>query len=82
MVNKLSHKQAMGLMVLATLLWSIAGVVSRQMTQTQGFEVTFWRSFFTVVSLSVLLPVFKGRGLFTQLPWREKTFGSQASVGR
>jgi len=74
MGNKLSHKQAMGLMVLATLLWSIAGVVSRQMTQAQGFEVTFWRSFFTVVSLSVLLPVFKGRALFTQLPWLEKTF--------
>ena len=61
-------------MVLATLLWSIAGVVSRQMTHAQGFEVTFWRSFFTVVSLSVLLPVLKGRDLFTHLPWRDKAF--------
>ena len=74
MANKLSHTQALGLMVLATLLWSIAGVVSRQMTQAQGFEVTFWRSFFTVVSLSVLLPMLKGRALLTQLPWRDKTF--------
>jgi drug/metabolite transporter (DMT)-like permease len=74
MAFKLSHAQALGLMVLATLLWSIAGVVSRQMTQAQGFEVTFWRSFFTVLSLSVLLPWFKGRALFTQLPWREKNF--------
>ena len=51
MANKLSHTQALGLMVLATLLWSIAGVVSRQITQAQGFEVTFWRSFFTMLSL-------------------------------
>ena len=74
MANKLSHTQALGLMVLATLLWSIAGVVSRQMTQAQGFEVTFWRSFFTMLSLCVLLPWLKGRALFTSLPWRDKTF--------
>ena len=74
MVHKLSHTQALGLMLLATLLWSIAGVVSRQVTHAQGFEVTFWRSFFTVLSLSVLLPMLKGRALLTQLPWRDKTF--------
>jgi len=74
MITPGRHLQALGLMVLATLLWSIAGVVSRQMTHAQGFEVTFWRSFFTVLSLSVLLPWFKGRALFTQLPWREKNF--------
>ena len=74
MVHKLSHTQALGLMLLATLLWSIAGVVSRQVTHAQGFEVTFWRSFFTVLSLSVLLPMLKGRSLLTQLPWRDKTF--------
>ena len=74
MVHKLSHTQALGLMLLATLLWSMAGVVSRQVTHAQGFEVTFWRSFFTVLSLSVLLPMLKGRSLLTQLPWRDKTF--------
>ena len=74
MVHKLSHTQALGLMLLATLLWSIAGVVSRQVTHAQGFEVTFWRSFFTVLSLSVLLPILKGRSLLTQLQWRDKTF--------
>ncbi|MFM7697968.1 MAG: DMT family transporter [Limnohabitans sp.] len=47
------HASSVVLMVLATLLWSIAGVVSRQITQTQGFEVTFWRSFFTVISLAL-----------------------------
>jgi drug/metabolite transporter (DMT)-like permease len=50
---RLSHAQALGLMVLATLMWSIAGIVSRQITQAQGFEVTFWRSFFTALSLAL-----------------------------
>ena len=73
MTFKLSHTQALGVMVLATLLWSTAGVVSRQMTHAQGFEVTFWRSFFTLASLSILLPLLKGRQLMN-LPWRDKTF--------
>jgi drug/metabolite transporter (DMT)-like permease len=73
MTFKLSHTQALGVMVLATLLWSTAGVVSRQMTQAQGFEVTFWRSFFTFASLSILLPLLKGWQLMN-LPWRNKTF--------
>lgn len=73
MTYKLSHTQALGVMVLATLLWSTAGVVSRQMTHAQGFEVTFWRSFFTLASLSILLPLLKGRQLMN-LPWRDKTF--------
>ena len=73
MTFKLSHTQALGVMVLATLLWSTAGVVSRQMTHAQGFEVNFWRSFFTLASLSILLPLLKGRQLMN-LPWRNKTF--------
>lgn len=53
MRKQLSHTQALGLMVLATLLWSVAGIVSRQIAQAQGFEVTFWRSFFTALSLLI-----------------------------
>ncbi len=74
MTFKLSHTQALGVMVLATLLWSMAGVVSRQMTHAQGFEVTFWRSLFTLASLSLLLPLLKGRALLASLPWRDTTF--------
>jgi drug/metabolite transporter (DMT)-like permease len=71
---KLSHTQALGVMVLATLLWSTAGVVSRQMTHAQGFEVTFWRSFFTLASLGILLPWLKGRHLLAGLAWRDTSF--------
>lgn len=45
-----------------TLLWSIAGVVTRQLESARSFEVTFWRSAFTALGLGVLLPVWGGRG--------------------
>jgi len=45
-----SHRRALILMIIAPLLWSIAGVVTRNLSpelQAQGrFEITFWRSVF------------------------------------
>ena len=55
----LSHAQAVAMMVAAALLWSIAGVVSRQLETAVRFEVTFWRSAFNVVSLLVILPLWR-----------------------
>lgn len=40
-------------MLLVTLLWSTAGVVTRQLRSTGGFEATFWRSLFLVLGLSL-----------------------------
>ncbi len=54
-------------MVGVTLMWSIAGVVTRQLEQARSFEITFWRSFFTVLSLLVILPFVQGRTLFAKL---------------
>ena len=54
-------------MVLVAFLWSTAGVVSRQLEAARSFELTFWRSFFTVVSLLILLPIFRGRAVFSGL---------------
>lgn len=54
-------------MVGVTLMWSIAGVVTRHLEHAQKFEVTFWRSFFTMLCLLVLLPLFKGRGVFRRM---------------
>lgn len=50
-----------------TLLWSTAGVATRHLEQARSFEVTFWRSFFTVLSLLVILPVFKGSEVFGRM---------------
>jgi drug/metabolite transporter (DMT)-like permease len=69
-----SHTRAVWTMVLVTLLWSTAGVVSRQLTAAQGFEVTFWRSFFTALSLLVILPLWQGAGVWARMPWRRGAF--------
>ena len=61
-------------MVLAALMWSSAGVVTRQLHVAQGFEVTFWRSFFTVLALLVILPLWQGAGVFRRFPWRRGAF--------
>ena len=70
----LTHRRAVALMVLVTLMWSIAGVVTRHLTQAHSFEVTFWRSFFTVLSLLVILPLWRGPRVFADLPWRNRLF--------
>lgn len=62
---KIKHSQAVVLMILVTLMWSIAGVVTRHLESARSFEVTFWRSFFTVVSLLVILPLWRGRAVFS-----------------
>lgn len=47
------HRRAVGLMILAPVLWSIAGVVTRNLSpelQAHGrFEITFWRSLFAAL---------------------------------
>jgi drug/metabolite transporter (DMT)-like permease len=54
-------------MVANAAMWSIAGVVTRQLDAAHGFEVTFWRSVFTVLSLLVLLPLMQGRAVFAHM---------------
>jgi drug/metabolite transporter (DMT)-like permease len=63
----LTHTRALCLMVLVTLMWSIAGVVTRQLHAAQAFEITFWRSFFTSLTLVVLLPLLQGRALWARM---------------
>lgn len=47
-------------MVLTTLLWSTAGVVTRHLHSAASFEVTFWRSAFNVLALGALLAWLRG----------------------
>ncbi len=56
----MTHGRAVALMVLATLMWSIAGVVTRWLDSAQGFEITFWRSAFNALALVVLLGAMRG----------------------
>ena len=63
----LTHRRAVALMVLCAFLWSTAGVVTRHLEAAHSSEVTFWRSFFTLLSLLVILPAFKGGAVFGQM---------------
>lgn len=56
----MTHGGAVAAMVAATLLWSIAGLVTRHLEVATGFEATFWRSAVNAVALVVLLSLWKG----------------------
>jgi drug/metabolite transporter (DMT)-like permease len=59
----MTHQRAVWLMVLATLFWSTAGVVTRQLQVTSnGFEITFWRSAFNAVALVIFFTLTQGAG--------------------
>ena len=64
---RLTHSRAVLLMVLVTLLWSIAGVVTRHLETARSFEVTFWRSTFNALALAAALLAMRGPTLFTDL---------------
>jgi drug/metabolite transporter (DMT)-like permease len=56
----MTHGRVVALMLLATLMWSIAGVVTRWLDGTAGFEMTFWRSAANALALVVLLSWLRG----------------------
>ena len=62
----LTHRRAVGLMICATLLWSIAGVVTRHLSpELQGagrFEITFWRSLFAACFVAGYLLLWRHGG--------------------
>jgi drug/metabolite transporter (DMT)-like permease len=64
---KLTHTKAVFVMVAVTLMWSIAGVITRHLEHARSFEVTFWRSFFTVASLLAILTFLQGREVFERI---------------
>jgi drug/metabolite transporter (DMT)-like permease len=65
----MTHRRALALMILVTLLWSMAGVVTRQLDEARSFEVTFWRSLFCALALGVALSWMRGVELWCRL-WR------------
>ena len=74
----MTHRRAVALMVLVTLLWSIAGVVTRHLDAARSFEVTFWRSLFCAVSLAIGLTVLRGPALWTGLLRAERVLWASA----
>jgi drug/metabolite transporter (DMT)-like permease len=56
----MSHRRAVVTMIVATLFWSIAGIVTLQLESARSFEVTFWRSFVNAIALTLLLGWLRG----------------------
>jgi len=56
----MTHPQGVALMITCTVMWSISGIVTRQLEQADGFEVGFWRSLFTALALLPLLGWLRG----------------------
>jgi len=78
------HRRALALMVIAPLMWSMAGVVTRHLSpelQASGrFEITFWRSAFAALTVGAFLVFVRrdfggslrragGPGLLSGLMW-------------
>ena len=53
---------ALALMVLAPVLWSMAGVLTRQIQSAGAFEMAFWRSSFAAAFVFCALLLLQGRG--------------------
>lgn len=56
----MTHRQAVLVMIAVTLMWSIAGIVTRHLEHARSFEVTFWRSLFNSIALLALLAWLRG----------------------
>jgi drug/metabolite transporter (DMT)-like permease len=71
---KLTHRSAVWVLVACSLMWSIAGVVSRHFEAARGFEVTFWRSGFNALALVLLLSALRGPAAL----WKDLRSGGRA----
>ncbi|WP_292931972.1 DMT family transporter [Noviherbaspirillum sp.] len=64
-----SHQRAILLMIIAPTMWSMAGVLTRHLDAARGFEITFWRSFFsaTFVAGAMMMTLGWGKAVATVL---------------
>lgn len=68
----MTHRKAVFLMVVVTLLWSTAGIVTRQLEAARSFEITFWRSAFCTAALALAFGATRGPAFWRDLlrsPW-------------
>jgi drug/metabolite transporter (DMT)-like permease len=61
-------------MVAVTLMWSIAGIVTRHLDGARSFELTFWRSLFNALALLLMLGWMRGPARL----WRTLRDGGRA----
>src|SRR5258708_5806140 len=61
------HRRGIALMFGATLCWATAGVLVRNMEVTDGWKITFWRSFFMTVFMLVVLAYRRGSSIWKRI---------------
>ncbi len=62
-----SHARAAWAMVAVSAMWATAGVLTRRLETAQSFEITFWRSAFTAVFVSLIVWWLQGPGIVRRL---------------
>jgi drug/metabolite transporter (DMT)-like permease len=60
--DRRAHARAAWTLVLCALMWSIAGVFTRQLERAEAFEISFWRSAACVATVAIALAWRDGRG--------------------
>ncbi|MCL1886675.1 MAG: DMT family transporter [Betaproteobacteria bacterium] len=55
MTQRLARQHALLLMILAPLLWSMAGIFTRQLAAVRNVEIVFWRSLFAALFVAAYL---------------------------
>ena len=70
---------ALVLMVVAPLLWSMAGVMMRSIERADPFEIVFWRSTFAAIFVAIALAVLQGRGAWRAM-WAAGIVGFMSGV--
>ncbi len=68
----ISHRLAVVGMVVLNALWATAGVLARQIEFAKGVEVTFWRSVFTAIAMTVMLHFWRGADFWRSIHWRDR----------
>lgn len=58
---------ALALMVCAPVLWSMGGVLTRNIEHAGAFEIAFWRSSFAAIFVAVALAALQGAGAWRAL---------------
>jgi drug/metabolite transporter (DMT)-like permease len=61
------HKVGIAAMALCASMWSIAGLLTRASSVTNGWEATFWRSAFLAIVVGMFLIARNGRELFPRI---------------
>jgi drug/metabolite transporter (DMT)-like permease len=57
------HRKAIAFMIVAAICWSTGGILVRQLSITNAWEIVFWRSLFMALFVAGVLAVMHGRAM-------------------